>query len=366
MTTEGIDVNRPGRPYARSAGIWLGPFLAVLMLLGGCGPEQGTESDAGLAALARPIPLRIGLPGQPSGALLYLALAQGRFAEVGLDVVATPYPSGKRALHEGLLAGQVDLISSTEVPVALYGLEALDGEAEAAPLPRILASISSSDNVNRVVTRQRYGIREPADLAGRRVATQRGSAVHFFWHLFSLEHGIHSPELLRFLPAEALPEALAAGRIDAFSMREPFISQARALIGDDLVVFAAPGLYVQRGLLVIAGEFALAHPDAPRRLIQALIAAERFAQREPTAAARLVAEQLGIAPGALIALWPDLNLHVRLDQALLLLLEEEARWALHAGLVSGKGPAEPVPNYLRLIDRAPLEAEQPRAVTLIR
>ncbi len=43
-------------------------------------------------------------------------------------------------------------------------------------------------------------------------------------------------------------------------------------------------------------------------------------------------------------------------------MEVEARWALGAGLV----PAAALPNYLDFIDTRPLDAEQPRAVTLIR
>ncbi|WP_200249631.1 ABC transporter substrate-binding protein [Thiococcus pfennigii] len=343
-------------------------FVVLTLLFAGCDTGGESNSDARLdrGLPAQPIPLRLGLPGQPSGALLYIALARGSFGAAGLAVEASDYPSGKRALHEGLLAGQADLISSTEVPVALFGLEHLGAEPAPDPGPRILASIFSTDDVNRVVTRASLGIQRPEDLAGRRIATQRASAVHFFWHLFSLEHGIHDPEGLRFMPAEELPTALAEGAIDAFSMREPFVSQARDQIGDDLVVFAAPGLYAQRELLIVADDFAAEHPDAPRRVIHALLDAERFAQREPAAAARLVADRLGVAARDILALWPHLDLHVRLDQGLLLLLEEEARWAMHAGLVHGKGPTDRLPNYLDLIDSAPLETEQPAAVTLIR
>ena len=343
-------------------------LIVLTLLLAGCdmGGEPGLDAGLNRDAPARPIPLRLGLPGQPSGALLYIALARGSFGAAGLAVEATDHPSGKRALHDGLLAGQADLISSTEVPVALYGLATLGAGSATAPRPRILASICSTDDVNRVVTRASLGVQQPEDLAGRRIATQRASAVHFFWHLFSLEHGIHDPDGLRFMRAEELPKALAEGEIDAFAMREPFVSQARDQIGDDLRAFAAPGLYAQRELLIVAGGFAADQPDAPRRVIRALLDAERFAQREPAAAARLVADRLGVAPRDILALWPHSDLHVQLDQGLLLLLEEEARWALHGRLVDGKGPAHPLPNYLDLIDSAPLETEQPSAVTLIR
>jgi len=54
--------------------------------------------------------------------------------------------------------------------------------------------------------------------------------------------------------------------------------------------------------------------------------------------------------------------HVRLDQSLVVLMEEEARWAIHAGLV----PKQQMPNFLPSLAAEPLLAVSPGAVGLIR
>ena len=78
-----------------------------------------------------------------------------------------------------------------------------------------------------------------------KIATQRLSAVHYFLHLFLLKHDIEDAEL-EFLKAEELPQALADGKIDAFSMREPFISEAHGLVGNNGIVFRESGTYLKR------------------------------------------------------------------------------------------------------------------------
>jgi len=83
------------------------------------------------------------------------------------------------------------------------------------------------------------------------VATQRASAVHYFLHLFLLRHGMSEDDVdLSFMKAEELPGALSEGTIDAFSMREPFIGEAKRLMGEQAVVFSEPALYVKTFNLV--------------------------------------------------------------------------------------------------------------------
>jgi hypothetical protein len=139
--------------------------------------------------------LRIGLSLQPSNALVMVALDQGYFADEGLKVSVKNYPSGTRALSDGMFSGKVDLVTASDVPVVLNSFERQDFS--------IIATIFKVENLNRIAARADRGVATPVDLKGKRIATQRGSAVHFFLHLFLLENGISEQDI-----AESLDRAL--------------------------------------------------------------------------------------------------------------------------------------------------------------
>jgi len=313
--------------------------LALALILAGC-TQQPEQIE----------PLRLAMVLQPSSALAIVAEAKGYFAEQRLQVEIADYPSGKRALEEGLLKGKVEVALTSEVPVALA---ALRGE----PL-RILATTFTASNVNRIVVRRDAGILRPLDLRGKRIATQKGSAVHYFLHLFLLDRGIDERQVqLSFADAEQLVPALAHGTIDAFSMREPYITQARQRLGDKVAVFAAPGIYRQFDLVVAAPEAVQQRKVALERLLRALQQAEQCVEQSPAEAQAIVARRLGTPVAAISADWPGYTFHLAMEQTLLLLLEDIGRW---------QQPDRPLPNYLELMSFDALERVKPQAITVVR
>ena len=313
----------------------------VSFFLGGCSsppPRQQT------------IEVRLGVPLQPSSALLFVALQNKLFSRHGLDVEVITYPSGKRALHEGLFGGQVDVVGSAGLPVALAALQRQDF--------RIIASTCAASDVNSIIARQDLGVKEAADLAGKRLATQQGSAVHYFLHLFLQQHGLSDKAMeLSFLKAEELPQALAQGEIDAFSMRAPFIDQARQLLAGQTVEFRAPGLYEQQELLLVAADFATAHPQVNQRLLAALLEAEELVEQDGDqlvqAGQRFLQQDVG-------PLFKAFTFRVQLDQSLIMRLEDKARWAISSQL----SPPTAIPNFLTLIDQTGLQVLRPAAVLI--
>lgn len=280
--------------------------------------------------------VRIGVAMQPTDALVFIALENGYFAALGLDVVYKKYPSGKRALTEGLFKGDVDLVSASDVPVAMAGLNNKKFT--------ILTTLFRADNVNRIIARKDRGIAVAEDLKGKTVGTQRASAVHFFLNEFLLDHGIVPGDVTsRFLKAEQLPQALANGTLDAFSMREPYISQARVLLGDNAIVFAAPGLYAQVEVLVGLPGFIRAHPQVIAKVMAGLVRAETFASKNPAKAIKLTARWLGVGEQQVADIWPQSQFQMGLDASLLSLLESEARWAIENDIST----AAQVPSYVK-------------------
>ena len=339
---------RDPRPVCRNAWglLWLGAGCCLALSIG-CTSGNGS----GVSPSARQS-VSIGVPNEPLGVLVVIAQQQGFFAEAGLDVdMAKTYPSGKRALA-GMLEGEVDLTISSEVPLVFRAFEQDDF--------RILATIGTSDNEPQIIVRRDKGIENPADLGGKKIATQKASAVHYFLHLFLSKHGIDDAEVT-YLKAEDLPPALADGTIDAFSMREPFIGRARELIGDEAQVFSEPGMYRKTMNLVALDELVEQRPAAVERVLRAIIQAETFFRENRAAAVAIAAEQLSTDPQALGALLDEVELQVALSQALVVALEDEARWAIDNGFVA----QQQVPDFEKLIAADALRAIEPAVVTVM-
>lgn len=297
--------------------------------------------------------LRIAVAKQPASALMHIADSRGFFADEGLNVVMSYHPSGKRALIDGLFAGKADIATAAEVPVVINAFKRDDF--------RVLAAINFLDNVNRIIARKDAGIHTPGDLKGKRVATQKGSAVHYFLYLFLARHGLLSTQIdEHFMKAGKLPEALLRGEIDAFSMREPYISQAANQLGSNAILFAEPGLFPQYDVVVASKQVA-SNPALNNKLLRALLRAAQFAEAEPEQALKITATQIGADLEHLRKAWQSFHLQVVLDQSLLLALESEADWVVERNPVQ----RSQIPDMLKLIHSSPLREVAPSAVTLI-
>lgn len=323
-------------------------ILLLLAVLIGCSREAPPAPAAARQAIT------LALPNHPTSALVLVALDRGLFARQGLDIQVQHFPSGKRAIEEGLLARHADLAVATDTPVALAALQ--------HPNIRVLASIMSTDSVSRIVARRDLGIDTPADLRGKPIATQAASSVHFFLHQFLLEQELSDKDVkLQFRKIEDLPDALVSGQVAAISTREPYISQCRAKLGDRLRLFSARGLYQQIEMLLTTEAFLRAHPAVGRGLLAALLEAEAFADQQPAQVRSIVARRLNMTPEAVAAILPSYDLRVELPQSLLTLLEDETRWAVDNGLATG-----PVPDFLTILSPQALTELAPERVTLIR
>ncbi len=328
-------------PVARRV-VTLGLLLPALVGCGRNGTPQALE------------PVVFCFARQPPGFLAAMAVEKGFFADEGLQVTVVEHVSGKRAMAS-MLRGEGNMATSAKVPIVDQSFETRGF--------RIVAQISAGTSSACVVARRDAGIAVPSDLRGKRVATQRASQVHFLLHLFLGRHGMTDEEVtLSFLKAEELPGALARGDIDAFSMREPYTSQARELLGENAVVFEEPEISLRTELVVVSTALADGHPDTVRAVVRALLRAEGYVRERPAEAAAIWADRLGIDPARAEAVTREYEFAVTMDQALLVALEDEARWMLHGGLTDG----EVMPDYLSFLYLDALAAEKQDAVTVIR
>lgn len=286
--------------------------------------------------------------------LITIGQEQGFFSQEGLEVTIRKYPTGKAAF-EGMLAGEVDMASVAETPIVFKSFGQQDFS--------ILTGLSFSDNFVKIAARKDKGILKPADLRGKRIATPQGTVFHFFSHLFLIKNGLSENDVrLLFKKPEELISGLVRGEFDAFSFREPSISEAKKLLGDKAVVFADPGLCLQTFNMVALKGLIKDKPETIKRVLRALIQAEEFSKKYPDKAKKIISRYMEISETEMAVVWSDVAFRVSLDQGLLLSLEDEARWVINNKLTD----KTKVPNYLDFIYFDGLKAVKPEAVTIIR
>ena len=287
-------------------------------------------------------------------ALVPLAKQRGYYAAEGLDVEVRSLPSGHHTM-EAMFAGQCPLATTGETPVAHASLSRNDF--------RIIATIAKSNNMESLIVRSDRGIFTPADLRGHRIATPQLTVIPYFLDIFLIANGLAPDDVIKvYLPAEDVASAFRRGDVDAAAHWKLTVLPLAAEFGPRVKTFEAPGLYVNHVMLVGSRDLVRRNPDVIRRVLRALLRAERFAREQPAAAKALVAQSYGIAPSEVDVVWPLHNFHVAIGQTLPFVLENAARWEI-GRLPPAQRPA--LPNYLDFIDLDAMLAVQPAAVTII-
>ncbi len=331
--------------------LYLFIILIILLFTGSaltaCSSQQKLQS------------ITFGATNSPMSLLVWLTDELGYFKKQGIQLDLQEYPSGKRALA-ALLRGEQELVISAETPFVIASFKRSD--------LRIYGTLGQSDNDVRVLARTDHEIRNPVDLRGKIIATQKGSAVHFFLSSFLLKHHIISSDItIRYLKAEELPAALASGDVDAISMRDPVLAQAKQKTGENKVVeFSEPGLYTKTYNLVGSDNFTRKYPGVMQKILSAMNETAEFMSSNPGQAIDLAARKLQLSDERMMDIWPGIRISVTLDQGLLSTLQEEARWAVSTGLIKNTEILNgQIPDFLTRLNPQPLSKAVPNAVGLI-
>ncbi len=251
--------------------------------------------------------------------LVSLADDQGLYEEYGLQLELDAKDSGEVAIRS-LIDKQADLAVVSTAPFVKHALK--------HPNLRLIATIGQCDNDIKIAVRKDQAIETPQDLRGKRIGTEPGTAFHLFLNRLLAKHGMTSDDITPvFMPAERLPEALANGLIDAMSTREPYLSQALAMLEDALHIIAAPGTYTKSFNLVTTDEFLQTQrAESLIPLLQALHEAERRLAHQPDEMTALLSKQLEQSPEAVKLRLHEARLHLSMDSHLLSSLESIAQW----------------------------------------
>ncbi|MBR9726965.1 ABC transporter substrate-binding protein [Shewanella intestini] len=272
-----------------------------------------------LTDIPAPVTVKFAVPMQLSAILLHLAINEGFLDNHGITAEVSYYPSGKRALQEGLINGDAQVVSTADIPfiLAIHEHHSIT----------CLATLSFNDNVNGIIANRQKGINNISDLKGKRIGTQENSTVHHFHDSILPLYGIKLTDInTLFFKAETLPARLYRGEIDAFTMREPFLNQAKSLLGNDAISFKFPNDYIQYEVLLAKNQLLHDSPETVSNILKALADAEQYVRMHPQKALASFAKNIDMPEHAFAHDWQSYNAQLQFPQAALTLWEGQWQW----------------------------------------
>lgn len=289
---------------------------------------------------------------------VWVAESKGYFQEEGLDISIKEFSSGKTALATMLNEGNLDMVTVAQTPVMFNSFNRDDYA--------IIAAMVHSYNDVKVLARPDKGIKDPSDLRGKKIGVTRNSTGHFFLGLFLTYSGMKLSDIeIIYIEASGLPQALTDGTVDAISTWEPHILNAKKLLGENAILIQPPGgasIFREDFYFVPNRNFMENNAETLKRFLKAIETAEAFIKENKEEAIHIVSQRLKIDKELVISVWEDFEFQLLLDQSILVVLEDEARWAIKNKLTD----KTEVPNYVDYIYPDALESVKPEAVTIIR
>jgi sulfonate transport system substrate-binding protein len=319
-------------------------IILIVLTFNGCQQKQAETPEE----------ITIAYSTASNAMLMYIALAKDYFAQEGLEAKPQPHAFGKPAL-QAMIEGKADIATVGDTPIML----AVMGGKKIMTL----ATIQTANRNEAIVARIDRGIVNPSDLKGKKIGLTLDTTGHFFAEAFLVAHGIDKKHLkIIGLKPDEMAEALATGKVDAVSTWNPTVIQLKKKLGSKGIIFFGESIYTESFCVVAGQEYVKKNPSAIKKVLRALIKAEIFVQDHPEESRQLVAEFLKTDKAVLDETWNIFTLRVALDQALLVNLEDQSRWAIKNRLTVRRD----MPNYLDFIYMDGLTAVKPEAARIIR
>ncbi|WP_377154985.1 ABC transporter substrate-binding protein [Roseateles sp. UC29_93] len=325
--------------------LWL--LTALGSALSGCGRPDPPQAAASREAVV------LAVTPYAGAAPAFVAVARGYFEREGLSVTVQHHGSGKEAL-DAVLAGKADVATVAELPVAL-------AVVKGHPVT-ILATLSTQSD-HAIVGRTDRGIWSADALRGKRIGASVGTSGDFVLDVLLVRSRLSRADVqvVDHKPRD-LADALVRGDVDAIVTWEPYVADARRRLGDRAAVFPSEGVYDSSFNLASQRAFALQRGEVVRHLLVALLQAEDLLKHDLAASESIVAQALRKPPEEIHELLSRSRFSLSLEQHLLVVLEDEGRWAMKNRVVD----APRAPNFLDAVYLDGLAAVKPRAVTIIR
>lgn len=231
--------------------------------------------------------LRIGF--QKSASLLSLLKAQGslekRLAPQGVEVKWIEFPAGPQLL-EGLNVGAVDFGYVGEAPPIF---------AQAAGAKFVYAGYEeASPSAEAVIVQKTSGIRNVADLKGKKIALNKGSNVHYLLVKLLEKHGLKYADIqpVFLAPADARA-AFERGSVDAWVIWDPYTAASEKQIGARVLADGS-GVVHNYAYYLADRQYALKRPETIALVIDELRKHGQWINRNYSEAATQIAPLQGL------------------------------------------------------------------------
>jgi NitT/TauT family transport system substrate-binding protein len=258
------------------------------------------------------------------------------------------------ATTEALLKGDLDIAWVAEFPFV--------HRAFAREKISIIAVVGRF-NEQILFVRKDGGIHTVADLKGKRIGIPMNTIAEFYLGRFLELNGmsVQDVSLVDVLPSQSM-EAIAGGGIDGVVVWQPYSSQLRTQLADQLTAFPIQSGQPGYGTVACRNDWISARPGTVKQFLKALAQAEDYSARNPAAAKAIVRKRLKYEDVFTETIWSENQFSLSLDQSLITAMEDEARWMIR----NDRTNAKQVPDFLEYIHEAGLKTIRPEAVSIIR
>lgn len=281
------------------------------------------------AATPAPIKIKAGVPPFLSNAPIFIALAEGFFAEQGVEIELVSITSGARSVPM-LVSGEVDVLA-TPITTAVLNASAHDAQVKVVAdkghfEPNQCASVAYVTRPGFAAERKLNG---PTDLKGLKINYSAGSYEHYRLETFLATANLTLQDVqLTNLDAPAALAALTQGAVDIISILEP--SLTKEVAAGHIEVWRTADKVIadkQIALLVYGPNLIGKNPEAGRRFMVAYLKGVRQYQQGQTDRNLDILTQAIKVDRAILkqACWQNINLDGSLDLPSLVRFQE---WAV--------------------------------------
>ncbi len=306
-------------------------LAAVVMLVGGV-----TVYAAGDRVVFR-------VAKRLSSAVAHIALAEGYFADEGLDIELF-WSDSSGIVIPSLAQGKVDVSTTGQFDAAFINV------IERGARIRLVAArtVHAKDRcgyfsfVARSELVDSGRLDEPSGLSGLRIATERTAGSYYYWSLLLTESRLTFDDVeIVDVPHAAVPSALALGRVDVASQAEPWptrsVQTGKARIWRS-VADVLPDR--QSSFLVFGRRLLDERPDLGHRFLAAYLRGvnQYVAEGKSPRNIEIVASQTKMSHEELLEMcWPQVVIDGRIDPSS---LQHYQEWALEEGMIDAIVPLE--------------------------